>query len=366
MMKFLICILCLLIPLQLTAIDLPLGDIKLPSGFSIEVYALGLDQVRGIDFAPDGVLFTGSKSGSVYAVLKNRQIVVIERGIDWPVGVDYHKGDLYVSSFKGIYVYKNIQNRYRTAQKEVFYTGFPSNRQHGWRYIRFGPDNYLYASIGMPCNVCEKRSPVFGSIVRIHESGSHTEVFAEGIRFSVGFDWDPNSGNLWFTDNGRDGMGDNVPPDELNRVQNKGDFFGFPYMHGSKIREPEFNRKRSAQPMVPPQIDLPAHVAPLGMRFYTKSQFPSYYKGGIFIAEHGSTDRSEPIGYRISFVKVTNNRAVSYEVFARGWLKEVERWGRLADVAVGNDGALYISDDRAHAVYRIFYSGTEGVHRREL
>lgn len=348
---------------SINAIELPLEDIILPAGFNIEVYALGLDQVRGIDFAPDGTLFAGSKSGSVYAVLPDRRIVVIDRGIDWPVGVDYYKGDLFVSSHRSVYVYRKIQNGYQTTEKEMFYNGFPANRQHGWHYIRFGPDGYMYASIGMPCNVCEKRSPVYGSIVRIHESGTYTDIFAEGIRFSVGFDWHPQTDELWFTDNGRDGMGDTLPPDELNRVKNKGDFFGFPYMHGKKIREPEYNKKRVVHTMVPPAIDLPAHVAPLGMRFYNKTLFPNYYKGGVFIAEHGSTDSSELVGYRLSYVKIVNNEAVSYEIFAHGWKKEVERWGRLADVAVGNDGALYISDDRAHAVYRIYY---EGSHRRQL
>ncbi len=336
-------------------IELPLSDITLPPGFDIEVYALGLDSVRALDFAPDGVLFAGSRAGSVYAVLGNGDIIVIDRGIDWPMGVDFYRGNLYVSSHSSVYVYKDIQKQYRSAKKEVYYSGFPSERQHGWRYIRFGPDGNLYASIGMPCNVCEKKSPVYGTITRIVSDGSYTEVYADGIRFSVGFDWHPKSEHLWFTDNGRDGMGDSLPPDELNRATEKGQFFGFPYIHGTKIREPSFSRTRKHAVTISPQVELPAHVAALGMRFYDRTAFPARYRGGIFIAEHGSTDRSEPIGYRVSFVAVKNNEAVRYEPFAEGWIDQRERWGRLADVAVGPDGALYVSDDRAHAVYRIYY-----------
>jgi glucose/arabinose dehydrogenase len=357
-MKKIVSVILFLVSAPLPAIDLPLDEITLPSGFDIEVYSLGHDQVRGISFAPDGTLFAGSKSGTVYAILPDKRKLVIERGLFWPVSVDYHNGDLYVSTHSQVYVYRKIQNNYRNPEKEVFFQGFPSNKTHGWRYIKFGPDGYLYASIGMPCNICEKKSPIYGSIIRISPNGSTSEVYAEGIRFSVGFDWHPQSGDLWFTDNGRDGLGDSLPADELNKAERRGLFFGFPYVHGKAVREPEFNSTRISTPMVPPQWELPAHVAPLGISFYNGNKFPQYYKGGIFIAEHGSVDSSELVGYRISFVKITNNKAVNYEVFAEGWVKEYERWGRITDVDVGIDGALYVSDERAHAIYRISYKGS--------
>ena len=191
--------------------------------------------------------------------------------------------------------------------------------------------------------------------MRMKPDGSGLEVFARGVRNTVGFDWNPESKELWFTDNGRDMLGDDVPPDELNRAPTKGLHFGFPYCHGRYISDPEFGKKHKCEELVPPEVELGPHVASLGMRFYTGTMFPKEYRNQIFIAEHGSWNRSVPIGYRVTLVRLENNKPVKYEVFAEGWLQGRERWGRPVDVQVMPDGALLVSDDYAGAIYRISY-----------
>jgi glucose/arabinose dehydrogenase len=191
----------------------------------------------------------------------------------------------------------------------------------------------------------------------MEQDGTGVEVFARGIRNTVGFDWDPLTGEMWFTDNGRDMLGDDVPPDELNHAPRPGLHFGFPFYHAGTIPDPEFGRQADPAAFTPPEIALGPHVAALGMRFYTGSLFPEGYRDQIFIAEHGSWNRSAPIGYRISVVRVNGNRAVSYETFAEGWLQGGRAWGRPVDVQVMPDGALLVSDDAAGAIYRIWYAG---------
>jgi glucose/arabinose dehydrogenase len=197
---------------------------------------------------------------------------------------------------------------------------------------------------------------VFSSITRINPDGSNLEIFAHGVRNTVGFDWHPKTGELWFTDNGRDWLGDNLPPDELNRAPRKSMHFGFPYCHGGTIADPEFGSKRRCKEFVSPSMALGPHVAALGMRFYTGTMFPDLYRNQIFIAEHGSWNRTSPIGYRISLVRLHGSQAISYEVFAEGWLKNGRAWGRPVDVLVMPDGALLVSDDRAGVIYRISYN----------
>jgi len=194
--------------------------------------------------------------------------------------------------------------------------------------------------------------------------GSGLEVFARGVRNTVGFDWDPATHELWFTDNGRDSLGDDSPPDELNRAPRKGMDFGFPYCHGENISDPEFGKKHPCSEFTPPEQQLPAHVAALGMRFYTGSLFPPEYRNQIFIAEHGSWNRSQKIGYRISCVKLSDGRPASYEVFAEGWLQGEKAWGRPVDVLVMPDGALLVSDDEAGVLYRISYGPTGAMKSR--
>jgi glucose/arabinose dehydrogenase len=232
----------------------------------------------------------------------------------------------------------------------------PKDRGHGWKFIAFGPDGKLYVPIGAPCNVCDPGDP-YASITRMDPDGSNFEIFARGVRNSVGFDWNPDTGDLWFTDNGRDWLGDDLPPDELNRAERAGQHFGFPYCHAGYIPDPIFGEARGCDEFASPVMNLGPHVAALGMRFYSGSMFPAEYRGQIFIAEHGSWNRADPIGYRLTLVKLENGTAASYQVFAEGWLRGGEAWGRPVDVLVMDDGALLVSDDQAGAIYRIAYGG---------
>ena len=233
---------------------------------------------------------------------------------------------------------------------------YPRDRHHGWKFIAFGPDGWLYVPVGAPCNVCMPPGPLHETITRMKPDGSAIEVFARGVRNSVGFDWRPGSHDLWFTDNGRDWMGDDRPPDELNHAPKPGLHFGFPHCHGRALADPQFGRDKSCADFTPPAAELGPHVAALGMRFYTGAMFPPEYRGRIFIAEHGSWNRSTPIGYRVTTVRLEGDRVVGYEPFATGWLADNGHVaGRPVDVLVMPDGALLVSDDHAGAIYRITY-----------
>ncbi len=336
---------------------LPTEKIRLPEGFQIEVYASGLKTARGLSFAPDGTLFVGSKSGQVYAVRPNGQTLTVTGGLNMPVGLDYFEGDLYVSSLSEIVKIENVLANLGSDPRPTVLIGtLPRDRHHGWKFIKVGSDRKLYVPVGAPCNVCDSEDRRYASILRMDLDGSGLELVAGGVRNTVGFDWHPETEELWFTDNGRDLMGDDIPPDELNRAPRPGLHFGFPYLHGSDVRDPRFWDDRPAGVEFRlPEHEFPAHVAALGMRFYTAEQFPAEYRGGIFVAEHGSWNRSEKIGYRVSFLRLRENRVVEYRIFAEGWLEGERSWGRPADVEIGPDGALYVSDDSADAVYRISY-----------
>jgi glucose/arabinose dehydrogenase len=232
---------------------------------------------------------------------------------------------------------------------------FPTDRRHGWKFIRFGPDGKLYIPVGAPCNVCLEEDPRFATIMRMNADGTGLEIFAEGVRNSVGFDWHPQSDEMWFTDNGRDWLGDDFPPDELNHAPAAGRHFGFPFFHGRDVPDPVFGEQAPERSFHPPARNLAPHAAALGMRFYTGTMFPEKYRNQIFIAEHGSWNRSEPIGYRITRVRLENNRPVSYTVFASGWLSDSGVMGRPVDLEILTDGSMLISDDDAGRIYRIVY-----------
>ncbi|MGA1840736.1 MAG: PQQ-dependent sugar dehydrogenase [bacterium] len=339
-----------------------LEKIKLPKGFKIEIYARDAENARSMCLGPEGVLFVGSrKAGNVYAIPdrnhdnKADKVITLFKDLDTPNGIAYRNGSLYVSEISRILRWDHINDSLENPGKPVVVNdSLPSDTWHGWRVIRFGPRGKLYISIGAPCNVCLREDKRYATIMRMDADGSGLEIFAEGIRNSVGFDWDPENHQLWFTDNGRDWMGDDKPPDELNHASSKGMHFGFPYCHGKDIEDPEYNDSPCSE-FTSPELDLGPHVAALGMRFYTGDMFPERYRGGIFIAEHGSWNRSIPIGYRIMFVRMVNNSPVSYEIFAEGWLEESLAWGRPVDVHVMPDGAILVSDDKAGAIYRISY-----------
>ncbi len=344
--------------------DLPLDKIKLPPGFAIEFVAR-VPGAREMALGSQGTLFVGSvDGGKVYAVTQASgggaaTVKTIASGLDRPVGVAFRDGSLFVSVVSRILRFDDIENRLDHPPTPVVVTDkFPTDSHHGWKFIAFGPDGKLYVPVGAPCNICEPDPDRYALIARMNPDGSNLEIFARGLRNSVGFDWDPRTGELWFTNNGRDYLGDDAPPDTLNHAPKPGLRFGFPYCHAGTIADPEFGRKRSCREFTPPAQNLGPHVAPLGMRFYTGSQFPTGYRNQIFIAEHGSWNRSHKIGYRVTLVRLENNRAISYEPFATGWLQGESAWGRPADVLVAKDGSLLISDDTAGAVYRVTYRGS--------
>ena len=339
---------------------LPLPSIKLPPGFAIEVVAR-VDNARQMVLGPKGTLFVGSmQSGKVYAVRWKpgtpAEVLTLVSGLSLPVGVAFHGGALYVSAVDRVLRFDDVESHLNDPPKPVVVTDrLPKDRHHGWKFIAFGPDGKLYVPVGAPCNICEPNPDRYANIMRMNADGSELETFARGIRNTVGFDWDPRTRELWFTDNGRDWLGDDSPPDELNHAPKAGMHFGYPYCHGGTISDPEFGRRRPCADFTPPARNLDPHVAALGMRFYTGTQFPAPYHNQIFIAEHGSWNRSTKIGYRVSLVRLDNGKAISYEPFATGWLQGTDVWGRPADVLVMPDGSLLVSDDFAGAIYRITY-----------
>ena len=343
--------------------ELPLKDIKLPPGFEISIYAGNLPNARSLTLSPKGTLFVGSlKEGKVYAVVSQpgeteaKKIFTIAQGLNMPNGVAFRNGALYVAEVNRVLRYDDIESHLANPPKPVTVNDqFPKDRHHGWKFMAFGPDGLLYVPVGAPCNICEPDENRYALISRLKADGTGKEVFARGIRNTVGFDWHPVTKDLWFTDNGGDNLGDDVPPDELNHAPKQGLNFGYPYCHGGDIPDPQFGKKRFCSEFIPPAQKLGPHVAALGMRFYTGSMFPAEYRNQIFIAEHGSWNRSTPIGYRITVVQLENNKAVSYKPFAEGWLQRGQAWGRPVDVLVMPDGALLVSDDHAGAIYRIRY-----------
>jgi glucose/arabinose dehydrogenase len=360
---------CVLIPalLFMTADGhaLPLEQIKLPPGFQIELYADKVENARSMTLSPNGTVFVGTRSaGNVYAIVdrngdyKADEVIKLAQGLNMPNGVAFRDGALYVSEVNRVLRFDDIEGRLTNPPKPVVVSDkFPSDRHHGWKFMRFGPDGLLYIPVGAPCNICERNVDRYAVIMRMRPDGTGLETFARGIRNTVGFDWHSDTKELWFTDNGRDWLGDDSPPDELNRAPRPGMHFGYPYCHGGNIPDPEFGAKHQCSEFTPPVQNLAPHVAALGMRFYTGTMFPAEYRNQVFIAEHGSWNRTAPIGYRVTLVRLDNNRAVSYEPFAEGWLQGGRVWGRPVDVLVMPDGSLLVSDDRADVIYRIRYKG---------
>jgi len=342
----------------------PVERIKLPPGFRIEVLTDDVPGARGMTLSPRGTLFVGSRGeGKVYALASplapDPKPRVIARGLSMPVGVAFLDGALYVSSTSRIVRLDDIESRLdKPPQPLTISDRFPTETHHGWKFIAFGPDGYLYVPVGAPCNICARDENRYANIMKMKPDGSDLQVVAKGVRNTVGFAWHPASHELWFTDNGRDWLGDDQPDDELNRLTQAGQHFGYPYCHAGNIADPEFGKQRACTDFVPPVAKLGAHVAALGMRFYTGTQFPAEYRqNNVFIAEHGSWNRSERSGYRIMRIVLDDSgRVLRQEVFAEGWLQGGSPWGRPVDVQVAPDGSLLVSDDMADAIYRIRYA----------
>ena len=378
------------IPAMAMGAPLHLDRIKLPPGFHISVYAENVPNAREMALSPGGVLFVSTRrAGNVYAVMdtehRNRgdRVITIARGLENPNGVAFRNGALFVAERSRVLRYDDIERHLDSPPKPVVIRDdFPHEAHHGWKFIAFGPDGWLYVPVGAPCNIC-KSPEIYATITRISPDGKQREIFAHGVRNTVGFDWHPQTNVLWFTDNGRDDLGEDTPPDELDAAPKAGMRFGFPYCHGTNIPDPEFGKERPCSSLTPPVANLEPHVAALGMRFYTGSMFPAEYKNSVFIAEHGSWNRAAPNGYKVIRVRLEGDKVVSQEDFATGWLraqpkredpnlnytaradetadpsarggKRLQAWGRPVDVLVMPDGALLVSDDTADAIYRIDY-----------
>jgi glucose/arabinose dehydrogenase len=335
-------------------------DIELPDGFKIEEYA-SVPNARSLALGDKGTVFVSTRKGrSVYAVVadgQGTQTIELLDGLNSPNGIAFHEGYLYVAEIDRVTRYADIESRlHDMPEAEVLDIVLPSEKHHGWRYIGFGPDAKLYISIGMPCNICEEAG--FGQIIRMNADGSEREIYAEGMRNSVGFTWHPDTGHLWFTDNGRDMLGDDLPPDELNHASAAGQHFGYPYCHAGEILDPKLGEGKDCSDYRSPAQKLGPHVASLGVKFYTGEMFPAEYRGRVFIAEHGSWNRSKKTGYRVTQISLENGVPVSYAPFAAGWLQDEAVSGRPVDLLVLPDGSMLVSDDHAGKLYRISY--TEG------
>ena len=354
---------------ELTSTDgLNLDAIKLPEGFVIEVFAR-VNNARSIVLSPDGTLFVSNRGGDkVYAVRdtdgdwKADEKYVLAEGLRMPNGVAFKDGSLYVAEVSKLWRFDDIEANLASPPDPVLiYDDYPTERHHGWKFIAFGPDGKLYVPVGAPCNICES-DEIYASITRMNPDGSDREIYAHGVRNTVGFTWHPETEELWFTDNGRDLLGDDIPPCELNRVTEAGQHFGYPYCHAGYLQDPEFGDKFPCDDFVQPVQNLGPHVAPLGIKFCTSTTFPSNYKHVAFIAEHGSWNRTPEAGHtghKIVMVREENGVGTAYEDFATGFLNVQTNtaWARPVDLLFAPDGSMLVSDDLGGTIFRIFYKG---------
>ena len=344
-----------------------IDKLRVPAGFHVELVTDAVPNARqmalGRSDAAQSIVYVGSAgAGKVYAVQlgargERATVHTIASGLQVPSGVAYRDGALFVGALERVLRFDGIDDRLASPPApRVVSDRFPGETHHGRRFIAFGPDGKLYVPVGAPCNVCLPDDR-HGVIQRLSvDGGGEIETVARGVRNSVGFDWSPVDGTLWFTDNGRDMLGDDLPADELDRVTRTGEHFGFPFCHQGDSPDPEFGARRPCSEFTPPAAKLGAHVAALGMRFYRGTQFPAAYRGNAFIAEHGSWNRSSKVGYQVVRVPIdAQGRAGTPEPFLTGFLQGESAWGRPADVLPLPDGSLLVSDDSAGAIYRVRY-----------
>lgn len=335
----------------------------LPPGFSLSVVTDDVPSARQMALADSGTLFVGSmRTGKVYAVMlddgwpEEPAVVVVDEGLTMPSGLLLHDGDLYVAALNRVLRYPDIETNFRAKPEPQLVTdALPDKRHHGWKSISVGPDGHLYVPVGAPCNICLSEDPRFASILRMDPNTGETTVYANGVRNSVGMAWHPRSGELWFSDNGRDMLGDDVPPEEINRVTTPGAHYGYPHIHGAAIPDPRFGDGHDPADYVAPEFEIQAHAAALGMAFYTGAMFPPEYAGALFIAEHGSWNRSAKVGYRVSVLRFEES-GFEYAPFVDVWLDGQKSTGRPNDVLVAADGSLLISDDQRGRIYRVAYA----------
>ena len=348
---------------------LQIERLVLPDGFKIDVFAR-VNNARSLVLTSNGTLFVSNRNGdNVYALKdtngdwKADEKYVIASGLRMPNGIAFKDGSLFVAEVSKLWRFDDIENNLSNPPKPVnIYDDYPSDGHHGWKFIAFGPDEKLYVPVGAPCNICESKNELYASISRMNPDGSEREIYAHGVRNTVGFTWHPETEEMWFTDNGRDWLGNESPPCELNRVEETGQHFGYPYCHAGLIKDPEFGHKFPCSDFVEPAQNLGPHVAPLGVKFCTSNSFPGEYKNRIFIAEHGSWNRDPDVGHtghKVTMVTEENGKGVAYEDFITGFLnKETNKaWARPVDLVFAPDGSMLISDDLAGTVFRVWYEG---------
>lgn len=342
--------------------DPKLSYLQIPPGFAIHYFSAEVPGARSLATNSRGVVYVGTRpEGVVYALEDSNNDgradirYIVASGLNNPNGVVYHNGDLYVAEIDRIIKFTDIDNAYKTKPKySVVYDNLPTAEHHGWRYMSIGPDNKLYIAIGVPCNICQVEDP-YATIARLNLDGTGFEIIARGIRNSVGFDWNPVDNSLWFTENGRDSLGDDKPEDELNRVGDANNF-GFPFCHQGNILDPQFGKGKNCGDYESPKLLLGPHVAALGIKFYKGDMYPADYQHKVIIAEHGSWNRTVPIGYRVMTADITGESAGNYQALITGFLDaQGNALGRPVDILELSDGSILISDDKAGAIYRLTY-----------
>ena len=341
-----------------------LKHLQLPPGFSISIYADNVTNARTMAISENGIVYVGTRQqGTVYALedsnhdgFANKRYIIASQ-LYMPNGVAYKDGDLYIAETNRIIRLNNIDKQLANPPKAtIVYDRLPSDSHHGWKYLRFGPDNKLYTAIGAPCNICLPTKGIYTSLVRLDKNGNNFEIIARGIRNSVGFDWQPNTNKLFFSENGRDHLGDNLPPDELNIWTKKGQYFGYPYCHAKDIADPKLAANKKCTEFTAPAWEFSAHKAPLGMMFYTGKQFPLRFKNQLLVAQHGSWNRSKPHGYQVVLLKLKDGKVISEQSFISGWLtKDDDVLGRPTDIVQMADGSILIADDTLGVIYRVTY-----------
>jgi glucose/arabinose dehydrogenase len=342
--------------------EIRLDELQSPPGFTISLVSDQVANARQMALGDNGTLFVGSQGeGKVYALpralsAEPGRVVTLAQGLTMPSGLAFKAGDLFVGALNTVLRFRDIESHLVSdAPAEIVTNTLPDKAHHGWKYLGFAPDGALMVPVGAPCNICLSDDPRFASILSMDPESGETTVFAKGIRNTVGFAWHPDSGDLWFTDNGRDMLGDDVPADEVNVVSRAGQHFGYPYIHAGNIADPEFGGDADPASYTPPTVKIQAHSAALGVDFYSGEQFPPAYHNALFIAEHGSWNRTSKVGYRVS-VLTEDEAGVHYAPFISGWLNDQDNWGRPSDVLMAPDGSLLIADDQAGAVYRVHYA----------
>lgn len=354
-MKKLLLAVFLLPSFVFAADDPPIERLKVGAGYKVSVYANEVPDARSLALGKDGVVFVGNRGGDkVFALLPDKNgdgrsdgVKTIAKGLESPNGVAYKDGDLYIAEISRILVIRGVDKKLNQLNiPEPWGPSFPKEGHHGWKFIAFGPDGWLYVPVGAPCNVCDREPNLFAALHRVSPDGKKRELVAKGIRNTVGFDWQPGSKELWFTENGRDWMGDDIPPCELNRVTKIGAHYGFPVCHGG-VLDPKFGEGKDCKEFVPPVYKFPAHSAPLGMRFLRKK------KNTLLVAEHGSWNSTNPIGYQVTQIDLNAEGGATAKPILTGFLRGSSAWGRPVDVLELNDGNILVSDDAAGAVYRL-------------